>query len=54
MVLLNLAVLLKVGAGLFAGFAAIVAFARTQDDADARANATASGGANGDKKERRA
>lgn len=43
-VLLNLAVLLKVGAGLFAGFAAIVAFARTQDDAAAGANA--SGGAN--------
>ena len=33
-VLLNLAVLLKVGAGLFAGFAAIVAFARAQTDAE--------------------
>lgn len=34
-VLLNLAVLLKVGAGLFAGFAAIVAFARAAAEPDA-------------------
>lgn len=36
-VLLNLAVLLKVGAGLFAGFAALVAFARAETDTDAKA-----------------
>ena len=42
-VLLNVAVLLKVGAGLFAGFAAIVAFARSPTDTDADADADADG-----------
>jgi len=37
-VLLNLAVMLKVGAGLFAGFAAIVAFARATSDADEKSD----------------
>lgn len=37
-VFLNLAVLLKVGAGLFAAFVAIVAFARSTEDADGKAD----------------